>query len=57
MCRQLIPPKNNSKHKNGTIRALKLYRELLKNEKTKLQRILRITMLEQDCCYEMEMIS
>lgn len=25
MCRQLIPPKNNSKHKNGTIRALKLY--------------------------------
>ena len=25
MCRQLILPKNNSKRKNGTIRALKLY--------------------------------
>ena len=25
ICRQLILPKNNSKHKNGTIRALKLY--------------------------------
>ena len=25
MCRQLFTSKNNSKHKNGTIRALKLY--------------------------------
>ena len=55
MCRQLIPPKNNSKCENVTIRALKLYWELLRNEKNK--NIKKLKKLEQDCCYVLEMIS